>query len=81
VYTTAALLAAIIETSSSDFHFKDPPYEYEKIKMPFDILAGSNELRTFLENKEPISQLRETWKRSQAQFESEFAQIAHYPED
>jgi uncharacterized protein YbbC (DUF1343 family) len=81
VHVTAALLAAIIETSSSDFHFKDPPYEYENIKMPFDILAGSKELRTFLENREPVSQLREIWKQSYSEFESEFGRIAHYPED
>lgn len=30
--------------------FRDPPYEYETVKMPIDILSGHNRLREWVEN-------------------------------
>lgn len=80
VHVTIAILSAIMETSGDDFHFKQPPYEYEQIKMPFDILAGSDALRISLENREPPHSIRDAWEKSSTAFEQKFRQIAHYPE-
>jgi uncharacterized protein YbbC (DUF1343 family) len=80
VFTTVALLSAVIETSGDDFQFKQPPYEYELNKMPFDILAGSERLRLFLGNKGSLSTLSEEWKQGLDSFVPIFNDIAHYPE-
>jgi len=81
VFTTTALLSAVIETSGNDFQFKQPPYEYELKKMPFDILAGNERLRIFLGNKDLIPMLSEEWKQGFDSFVPIFNEIAHYPEE
>jgi uncharacterized protein YbbC (DUF1343 family) len=80
VYTTIALISAIIETSGSAFQFKNPPYEYENKKMPFDILAGSSQLREFIEKKGALALLREKWKNEHDSFNTMLNDISHYPE-
>jgi uncharacterized protein YbbC (DUF1343 family) len=75
VVTTAAIVAAAIETGPG-FAFKDPPYEYEQIKMPFDILAGDEKLRTDLINHADITSLHEEWAKLHAAFHPEW----YYPE-
>src|SRR5207245_6346927 len=58
-YTFAPVLTAVVLTEAfraSDparFQWRDPPYEYERVKLPFDILAGSSELRTQIEQGWP----------------------------
>jgi uncharacterized protein YbbC (DUF1343 family) len=45
VETTLQILAAIRRLYPSDFAWLPPPYEYEREKMPIDILFGSSRLR------------------------------------
>jgi uncharacterized protein YbbC (DUF1343 family) len=79
VFTTAAIFAAIIETSDKGFLFKDPPYEYEKDKMPFDILAGNPMLRLALQEKSDLTALRTRWRDERADFEKQFVSFDRYP--
>ena len=81
VYTTAMLLHAILSTAGPDFQFKMPPYEYETQKMPFDILAGSSDLRNALERQGDITGLPASWENDLHDFKPLFKEIAHYPED
>jgi uncharacterized protein YbbC (DUF1343 family) len=81
VYTTVALLSAIIHTSDSAFQFKPPPYEYETNKMPFDILAGSISLRESLKTQTDPRDIRTQWKQDIDKFMPFFNDCAHYPED
>lgn len=53
VRTTVALLAATRRLWPKDFAWRDPPYEYEKVKKPIDILFGSCALREAL-NREAL---------------------------
>ncbi len=53
------------------FKWRDPPYEYEHEKMPFDILAGSPELREQIEAQVPFEDIVAGWKPG----EQEFAEI------
>jgi len=53
------------------FKWRDPPYEYEHEKMPFDILAGSPELRNQIEAQVPLEEIVASWKPG----EEEFAEI------
>ncbi|MEZ6041524.1 MAG: DUF1343 domain-containing protein [Planctomycetaceae bacterium] len=42
---TVHLIATCAGLWPSDFRFNDPPYEYETVKPPIDIISGSDELR------------------------------------
>ncbi|MCC7063629.1 MAG: DUF1343 domain-containing protein [Planctomycetes bacterium] len=55
--TTLALLRAVHELWPQHFAWLQPPYEYETVKMPIDILAGGPEVRAFVEGERPWSQL------------------------
>ncbi len=81
VYTTVAFLSSIIMTSRSEFKWKNPPYEYEKEKMPFDILSGNGQLRKQLEQQETIRYLMDTWNAQYQAFIPIFKEISRYPEE
>jgi len=44
-----ALIKAFRDAGPGQFAWRQPPYEYERTKMPIDILAGSSELREQIE--------------------------------
>jgi uncharacterized protein YbbC (DUF1343 family) len=49
VRTTLALLAAVRRLWPRQFAWRDPPYEYEKVKKPIDILFGNCTFREALD--------------------------------
>jgi len=51
VRTTVALLACVGRLWPDQLTWLPPPYEYEKEKMPIDILFGSDRLRTQIESR------------------------------
>jgi uncharacterized protein YbbC (DUF1343 family) len=55
VATTVALLDAIRRLYPRDFAWLPPPYEYESVKPPIDILFGSSRLRERLTETEPLT--------------------------
>lgn len=61
VLTGAALTAAFRDADPA-FAWREPPYEYEHIKLPFDILAGSTELREQIELRTPIAEIARSWE-------------------
>jgi uncharacterized protein YbbC (DUF1343 family) len=80
VFTTAALLSAVIKTAEGRFAFKIPPYEYDTIHMPFDILSGDTTLRETLAQGGDLAALKGSWKESYGDFIRLFSDAAHYPE-
>ena len=61
---------AIIETSApGSLKFKEPPYEYEEVKMPIDILAGSGQFRKDIESWKDIKEMEVWWKDELKEFE------------
>jgi uncharacterized protein YbbC (DUF1343 family) len=81
VYTTAAILQAIIRTSGDQFSFKQPPYEYDTVNMPFDILSGDTTLREALSRGTDLRDVKETWRKSFKPFFALFKEVSHYPEN
>lgn len=82
VYTAASILDSIIKTSQNDsFIFKEPPYEYEYKKMPFDILAGDTTLRESLISGDSLEKQQHKWQEDIEVFKSLFTSIAHYSEN
>jgi uncharacterized protein YbbC (DUF1343 family) len=55
VATTVALLASVRKLYPREFAWLPPPYEYETVKPPIDILFGSPRLRERLDRHEPLS--------------------------
>lgn len=49
--TSVAILAACRKLWPADFAWLDPPYEYETVKMPIDIIDGSSRLRETIDRK------------------------------
>lgn len=48
--TTVAILAAVRRLWPREFAWKSPPYEYETVKLPIDILSGSSALREAIDS-------------------------------
>ena len=64
-----ALIAAFREADPRQFAWRDPPYEYEHEKLPFDILAGSSELREQIEDGVSARDIAESWDAPIKEFE------------
>ena len=61
VTTAVAVLVEMRAQNTGRFQWRQPPYEYELTKLPFDILAGSSELRTQVESDMPVEAISESW--------------------
>ncbi len=66
--TGIAIIKAIIELYPDKFDWKNPPYEYEEVKLPFDILVGNDKLRLAIEKGEPLQAMQEQWIRDLEDF-------------
>jgi uncharacterized protein YbbC (DUF1343 family) len=69
VLAGVALVAAFRDADPQRFRWRDPPYEYEHEKLPFDILAGSSELREQIERGVPAEEIARSWDAAVAQFD------------
>ena len=68
VLTGVALVAAFRGADPERFRWRDPPYEYEHEKLPFDILAGSSELREQIEAGITAEEIARSWEPAVAEF-------------
>lgn len=53
------------------FAWRDPPYEYEKVKWPIDILCGTDAVRKAIETGVPVGKLEPDWQDQVARFQKE----------
>jgi len=60
--TTLTLLQVIMELYPQDFAWRQPPYEYEHHRLPFDLLTGDLAVRRTLEQGLPLSGLEAAWQ-------------------
>jgi uncharacterized protein YbbC (DUF1343 family) len=67
--TGVAVLKAVHNTWPRDFAWKQPPYEYEEVKMPIDILAGTDRLRRDIESWKDLDAMEKWWKGEARSFE------------
>ncbi len=47
--TTVTILREVIRLWSKEFSWRQPPYEYERTRLPFDLISGDTALRRALE--------------------------------
>lgn len=70
--TGVAILKAVYDLYPEHFTWEQPPYEYEKEKMPIDILAGTDRLRKYIEKGESLERMEDWWKEQCFQFDKKF---------
>jgi uncharacterized protein YbbC (DUF1343 family) len=78
VLTGVALIDLFRRFDPAKYAWRQPPYEYEHDKMPFDILAGSDELRRQIEGETPVAEIAESWRDDERAFERQRAPYLLY---
>jgi uncharacterized protein YbbC (DUF1343 family) len=73
-----ALVAAFRAADPDRFRWRDPPYEYEHRLLPFDILAGSSELREQIEQGVAAREIARSWEDSVGEFRKARARFLLY---
>jgi uncharacterized protein YbbC (DUF1343 family) len=61
IETAVAVLVEIRAQNPAKFEWRQPPYEYEHTKLPFDILSGSSDLRQQIEAGLPVRTIYHNW--------------------
>jgi uncharacterized protein YbbC (DUF1343 family) len=78
VITGVALIQTFRRFDPSSFAWRPPPYEYEHDKMPIDILAGSDLLRTQIESDVSLVEIAESWRSDERGFRERREQLLLY---
>jgi len=68
VLTGVALIAMFRRVDPAGFRWRPPPYEYEREKLPIDILAGSDVLRRQIEADTPLDEIAAGWREDELAF-------------
>jgi uncharacterized protein YbbC (DUF1343 family) len=66
--TTLAILQTIRRLYPDNFRWRQPPYEYEYDRLPFDLLTGDPGVREGLEKGVPIPEMEQGWAAGLAEF-------------
>lgn len=67
--TAVSILLSVKELYPEINLWRNPPYEYETEKLPFDILAGSDKLRKDIDEGKTIKEMEEWWRDELSEFE------------
>jgi uncharacterized protein YbbC (DUF1343 family) len=68
VITGIALIKAIHDLWPDEFEWQAPPYEYEFDRVPFDVIAGTLQLRQQIEQGASIDAIADSWKEDEKAF-------------
>jgi uncharacterized protein YbbC (DUF1343 family) len=74
------VLSALLALYPDRFRWRDPPYEYEREKLPIDILLGDPRLREALEGGSPPDDLPAMWQKDLSAFANSRKPFLLYPE-
>jgi uncharacterized protein YbbC (DUF1343 family) len=66
----ATYLALIVEARRQSRHFRwrRPPYEFERTKLPIDLLCGGEGIRRAIERGRPLASIERSWRTDLARF-------------
>ena len=67
--TGVAVLKAVHDLYPEQFAWKEPPYEYEEVKLPIDILSGTDRLRKDIERGEKLNEMEAWWTEQCREFD------------
>ncbi len=68
VITGIALIKYIHDLWPDHFEWQAPPYEYEFDRVPFDVIAGTLQLRQQIERGESVDAIADSWKADEKAF-------------
>lgn len=63
-----ALLEVFCDLHGEDFRWLPPPYEYEREKLPIEILLGDGELRVQIEKQAGLESMQASWQEKLAAY-------------
>jgi len=69
VLASTAILHEMRQADPAKFTWRPPPYEYEHIKLPIDILAGTSRYREDLEQGVDPRKMADGWRPGVREFE------------
>jgi uncharacterized protein YbbC (DUF1343 family) len=67
--TGIAVVKTAFDMYRDDFRWKDPPYEYEYDRNPFDVIAGTDKVREAIEGGMSLEAIERSWEPALAEFE------------
>ncbi len=70
VITGVAIVKTAFDMYGANFRWKDPPYEYEHDRNPFDVIAGTSALREAIERGESLKQIADSWRDPLREFKA-----------
>jgi uncharacterized protein YbbC (DUF1343 family) len=76
--TTLALLAEIRRLWPEADLWRPPPYEYETVRLPIDLLTGDARIREGLETGRPVTAMERAWSKELKAFEDRAASCHLY---
>lgn len=69
--TATAILKSVKELYPEDFLWNKPPYEYEEVLLPIDILAGADRFRQDIEGGMELNAMETWWQKELSDFNRE----------
>jgi uncharacterized protein YbbC (DUF1343 family) len=70
VITGVGIVKTAFDMYGEHFRWKDPPYEYEYDRNPFDLIAGTSALREAIERGDSLEQIERSWRDPLEEFKS-----------
>lgn len=68
IYVGIEIISMIKRFYPRDFCWRNPPYEFEKQKMPFDILIGNSWIRKAIEEGKSVKWMKQKWQKKLDEF-------------
>jgi uncharacterized protein YbbC (DUF1343 family) len=59
--TSLGIIATARALAPRGFAWKRPPYEFERRKLPIDILCGTDRIRKAIERRRPLAEIERAW--------------------
>ena len=78
VTVAVALMQAIRQQDPGSFAWRQPPYEYEQVKLPIDILAGTERLREQIDDDLTADAITAGWRSSLDEFDTQRQRVLLY---
>lgn len=66
--TYVALIAEARRLAPQHFRWRRPPYEFERTRLPIDLLGGGPAIRSAIERGRPLARLEASWREGLAGF-------------
>ena len=66
--TGIAVISAARALYPEEFEWRNPPYEYEQVKLPIEILCGGAEIPQMIRDGIPLDKVRQSWQDDLASF-------------